>query len=88
MDMKFFTARRVQYLVIALASALILFGAGNALFHFMPDSALADKITDGLFISGVVAYMWSWKLRRQEASDAKAASERIANGDGPDDKAD
>lgn len=81
MDTKFITSKRVQILVVVIAAVLIGFGAGNALFHFVTDSSVASKISDGLFIAGVIAYFWSMKLRRQEAGDAKADSERIAKGD-------
>lgn len=72
-------AKQVQILVIVLAGTLILFGSLNALFHLVGDATLANRISDGIFFTGIAAYFWSWKLRKQEASETKeregAASE-------------
>lgn len=88
MDAKFITSKRVQILVVVIAAMLIGFGAGNALFHFIPESGFADKIYDGLFITGVVAYMWSWKLRKQEAAEADKNAKEIDSAEKTEEKAD
>jgi hypothetical protein len=79
-------AKQVQILVIVLAGTLILFGSLNALFHLVPDSDLAGKISDGIFFTGIAAYFWSWKLRKQEAAETKESDDADAAGE-PDAKA-
>lgn len=77
-------AKQVQILVIVLAGALILFGSLNALFHLVPDSDLAGKISDGIFFTGIAAYFWSWKLRKQESAE-QAERKDVSNSGGSSD---